>query len=191
MTDQEHILISKAQRGNIHAFEQLIYRYDAKVMGLIYNMVNSMEDARDIYQEVFVKVFQAIGKFRRDAKFETWVYRIAINTCINYRKKRNRYQFESFDETSSHPYPPENGSNTSSPDAHVLKAELNNHIQDAIAQLPAKQRSVFILRHYHGYKLSEIAKLLGYSDGTVKNYLFRAMQKMRNLLQDYVEEDMS
>ena len=188
MTEQERILITKAQRGNIHAFEQLIYQYDSKVMGLIYNMVNSVEDARDIYQDVFVKVFTAIKKFRQDSKFETWVYRIAVNTCINFRKARSRYQFDEFNEFDNNHIA---DSNRTKPDSDVINSELNKRIQTAVAKLPAKQRAVFVLRHYHEYKLSEIAEMLNYSNGTVKNYLFRATQKMKAELQDLYEDQVS
>ncbi|MBN2013098.1 RNA polymerase sigma factor [candidate division KSB1 bacterium] len=188
MPEQEHILIAKAQRGNIQAFEQLIYRYDAQVMALIYNMVNNSEDARDIYQDVFVKVFTAIKKFRQDSKFETWVYRIAINTCINFRKSRSRFQFDEFNELDNNQINDNARSNESQPDQSVLNAELNSHIQEAISSLSPKQRAVFVLRHYHEYKLSEIADMLGYSDGTVKNYLFRATQKMKVQLQELYED---
>ena len=96
MENDEHLLIRKAQRGNIQAFEQLVQQYDSKVMQLIYNMVNDSEDTRDLYQEVFIKVFKAIKKFRFQSEFYTWLYRITINTCINFRQRKKTSHFVSF-----------------------------------------------------------------------------------------------
>jgi RNA polymerase sigma-70 factor, ECF subfamily len=191
MAEPEAILIEKAQRGNIQAFEQLIYQFDAKVMGLIYSMVNNMEDARDIYQDVFVKVFGAIKKFRQDSKFETWLYRIVVNTCINFRRAQSRRRFDEFNETDENHISGPSGAGQRSPDKDVINSELNERIHQAIAQLSPKQRTVFVLRHYQEYKLTEIAAILECSEGTVKNYLFRATQKLKLQLRDLHEEHQS
>jgi len=138
MQKEEEQLIRKAQRGNLQAFENLVHRYDAKIMRLIFNMVNDREDTRDIYQEVFLKAFKSISMV----------------------ENRN-------------------------PENQLINKELNDQIQQSIDKLSAKQRSVFILKHYHGYKLSEIAAILNCSEGTIKNYMFRAVQKMRKSLKAY------
>ena len=88
MNQNEELLIRKAQRGNIAAFEELVKRYENKVMSIILDMLNDVEDARDVYQDVFMKVFLTIKKFRFQSKFYTWLFRIAVNTSINFRKKR-------------------------------------------------------------------------------------------------------
>lgn len=188
MEKQEELLIRKAQRGNLQAFENLVYRYDAKIMRLIFNMVNNVEDTRDLYQEVFIRVFKSIKNFRFQSEFYTWLFRITVNVCINYRKRKISHQHESLDD-----YLDENDRNwrivvaveNRNPEQTLINKELNDQIQQSIDNLSPRQRSVFILKHYHGYKLSEIANIMNCSEGTVKNYMFRAVQKMKKSLEAY------
>ncbi|UCE07867.1 MAG: sigma-70 family RNA polymerase sigma factor [bacterium] len=188
MEKEEELLIRKAQRGNLQAFENLVHRYDAKIMRLIFNMVNDIEDTRDLYQEVFIKVFKSIKRFRFQSEFYTWLFRITVNTCINYRKRKTYYQHESLED-----YLDETDRNwrivgaieNRNPEQTLINKELNDQIRQSIDRLSSKQRSVFILKHYHGYKLSEIANIMNCSEGTVKNYMFRAVQKMKKSLAPY------
>jgi len=189
MEKEEDYLIRKAQRGNLQAFENLVHRYDTKIMRLIFNMVNDIEDTRDIYQEVFLKVFKSIKRFRFQSEFYTWLFRIAINSCINYRKRKSSHPHESLDN-----YLDDDRNwrvlitvENRNPEQTLINKELNDQIQQSIDQLSAKQRSVFILKHYHGYKISEIADIMKCSEGTVKNYMFRATQKMKKSLKEYYQ----
>ena len=188
MNEQEELVIRKAQRGNIFAFETLVHQYDEQVMKIILNLVNDIEDAKDIYQEVFIKVFRSISKFKFQSKFSTWLFKIAVNTCINFRKKRVKHRFDSLDEE----YENTNRlttisltNNAKDPEQQLLDSELSRQIQLCINQLSPKQRAVFVLRHYQGHKISEIAEILNCAEGTVKNYMFRSMQKMRKFMQSY------
>ncbi len=188
MLKEEELLIRKAQRGNIRAFEELVKKYDEKIMRLLLNMLNDEDDARDTYQEIFLKVYQSIGNYRFQSKFYTWLYRIAVNTSINYRKKRTVNSSDSLDEILSD----DKGTlleviqdDNQTPEQFVLNIELTEKINQSIEKLSPRQRAVFILRHYHGHKLSEIAEILNCSEGTVKNYMFRSLQKMRDNLREY------
>lgn len=188
MTKEEELLIRKAQRGNLQAFEKLVHCYDAKIMQLIFNMVNDVEDTRDLYQEIFIKVFKSIKKFRFQSEFYTWLFRITVNSCINYRKRKSSHQNESLDDylNEENRYWKIVGANENrNPEQIMINNELNDKIQQSIEKLSTKQKSVFILKHYHGYKLSEIANMLNCSEGTVKNYMFRAVQKMKKSLAEY------
>lgn len=188
MIKQEELLIRKAQRGSLSDFESLVKKYDEKIARLIYNMLNNTEDAEDVYQEVFLKVFQSIHKYRFGSKFYTWLYRIAVNTCINYRKKRSSRSFEMLEEvatTSAANWDLLFKSSEKNPEEAMLNLELHEKISSSIENLSPKQRAVFVLRHYHGHKLSEIAEILNCSEGTVKNYLFRSIQKMKAGLKNY------
>ncbi len=190
MEKEEELLIRKAQRGNIQAFENLVRRYDAKLMQLIFNLVNDVEDTRDLYQEVFIKVFKSIKKFRFQSEFYTWLFRIAVNSCINFRKQKTTHQYESLDEYldgNSRNWKLFTVAESRNPEQQVLNSELSEKIQQAIDQLSSKQRVVFILRHYHGYKLNEIALIMRCSEGTIKNYMFRAVQKLKKLLREYYQ----
>lgn len=188
MNKEEELLIRKAQRGNLQAFENLVHRYDVKIMRLIFNMVNDVEDTRDLYQEVFMKVFKSIKTFRFQSEFYTWLFRIAVNSCSNYRKRKAYHQYASLEDYLKE----EDGQwrivitdETRNPEQLMINNELNDQIQKSIDKLSPKQKSVFILKHYHGYKLSEIANILNCAEGTVKNYMFRAVQKMKQSLAEY------
>ncbi|MBD3288434.1 sigma-70 family RNA polymerase sigma factor [candidate division KSB1 bacterium] len=188
MDRNEELLIKRAQRGNIEAFEELIQQYDARIMKVTYDMLNNVEDARDVYQDIFIKVYRAISKFRFQSEFYTWLFRIAINTCINYRKKRTKNRGVSLDELQEKQrehWELTGNPEEIDPEKHVLNEELNETINQGIRKLSNQQRAVFVLRHYHGYKLRQIAEILECSEGTVKNYLFRATKKMQEMLSSY------
>jgi len=190
MEQSEELLILKAQRGNQSAFESLVANYDARVLSLIYSMLNNMDDARDVYQEVFIKVFKSIGRFRFQSEFYTWLYRIVVNECINYRKKRSQKMHESIDDVALMEGDLKfvHNETASNPEQNILERELQRQISHGLERLSPKQKTVFTLRHYQGYKLSEIAEIMNCSEGTIKNYLFRALQKMKDQLRDYYHD---
>jgi len=187
MEEREIRLIKRAQDGDAAAFDALVIMYDQEVLKLAYRMVNNLEDARDVYQEVFLLVYRKLSSFRFESEFYTWLYRIVVNYCINYRKWRRRRQMATLDENA----PEESGaaqwidSAARSPENGVMNRELGDSIQKALTHLSEKQRAVFVLRHFHDLKLQDIAKSMGCAEGTVKNYLFRATQKMQELLRDF------
>lgn len=188
MNVDEELLIRKAQQGSLQAFEKLVVNYDRQVMRLIYNMVDHPETTRDLYQEVFLKVFTAIGQFRFESQFSTWLFRIVTNTCINYRKQRRVRQWEPLEEDiddNHEQWRIVRPSQDRNPEEQLLNRELQQALQRALNGLSANQRAVFILRHYHNHKLKEIAQIMKCSEGTVKNHLFRAMQKMKKSLASY------
>jgi RNA polymerase sigma-70 factor (ECF subfamily) len=129
-----------------------------------------------------------LKRFQFRSQFSTWLYRVVVNYCINFNKKKQRAKFFSLTDEN------QNGEASwsvtlkgaeISPEDSMLNQELSVKIDHAIAQLSPKQKTVFVLRHYQGLKLLEIAKILKCSEGTVKNYLFRATQKMQSLLKEY------
>ena len=188
MNKEEELLIKRAQRGNLPAFDKLVRIYDAKVMKVIYDMTDNVEDAHDIYQEIFIKVFKSINKFRFESEFFAWLFRIVVNSCISFHRKKRNYQIDSLEEYMADDnkyWKIISENSTRNPEQQLLNAELNNEIQISLNKLVSKQRAVFILKHYHGYKLREIAAILDCAEGTVKNYLFRATNKLKKSLQSY------
>jgi len=183
-TPEEKQLIQKARHGDVKAFESLIAVYDTRIMGLLMQMLGHREDARDAYQEVFMRVWTGIGRFREDADFFTWVYRIAVNTAITLRKKRTRHRHSSLDQMADNEETPawHPVDTAPAPDRQLRGKLLGREIEKSLDTLSLQQRAAFILRYYQEFKILEIAEIMGCSDGTVKNYLFRATRKLRRSL---------
>ena len=185
MNREEEVLIYNAQEGNVQSFETLIKKYDQKIMNLLLGMVNSEEDVKDIYQEVFMKAYKSLNKFRYQSEFYTWLFRIAINTAIDFRRKMARIRKHELIEQRT--ILDLNTGTVTDPERDTLNKELTKFIQLALDKLSPKQRAVFTLRHNDGLKLLEIAEHLSCSQGTVKKYLFRATQKLQHELRQFYE----
>jgi RNA polymerase sigma-70 factor (ECF subfamily) len=184
---QDLDLIQRAKRGDMVAFEQLVFRYDRQVLTIAARYVQSSEDAKDIYQEVFLRVFRSLPKFQLRSQFSTWLFRITTNVCLTHRSKRKRHLHTSLSQDSEE----EHGApiadsirDTQQSDAQAEQADTAHHVAQAIEALSPKQKLVFTMRHYEGYKLKEIAEMMGLSEGTVKRYLFAATRRIRHSLKD-------
>ncbi len=174
-TDQE--LIARAQQGDAAAFETLVYRYDRKVLAIAASYANDPDDAKDIYQEVFLRAYRSLKDFGFRSEFSTWLYRITTNVCLTHRTRSKTRAFASLEEVDG-----ELRSRAVSPDRHAQNAEISRHIEGAMQHLSPQQKIVFTLKHYEGYKLTEIASMMDCTEGTVKRYLFTATEKLRQRL---------
>jgi len=185
-------LILSAKEGNVVAFEQLVQRYDRKVFSIASMYVQSSEDAKDIYQEVFVRVFKGLRKFQFKSEFSTWLYRITTNVCLSHRTRNKRHSHSSLDdghddEEGHGTYGAHTIADDRSTDQMMLDAEISENVERALAALSPRQRMVFTLRHYEGHRLREIASMLKCSEGAVKKYLFTATERMRIQLKTLME----
>lgn len=185
-------LILKAQKGDSRAFEGLVCRYDRRVLGLAMQYTNNLEDSRDIYQEVFLRVHRSLDKFRFKSKFSTWLFRITTNVCLTFRDREARLRHVSLDEEMDGR--DGEGSKPMSlalvsagrAEAETWSSEIGCRVREAVRRLSRQQRIVFALRYYEGYKLKEIARVLGCTQGTVKKHLFVATERMRQQLRHWV-----
>jgi RNA polymerase sigma-70 factor, ECF subfamily len=185
----EAALIRAAQSGDAGAFEQLVRAYDQSVLRLALNLLRSPEDASDVYQETFLRVYRNLHTFRFDCSFHTWLYRIATNLCLDHLRKRKVRREEP--TVISTPDGPLDRMDTvaedrahGDPQRRLLSNELKNRIQEVLAELTPRERMVFEMRHYQGLRLRAIGEVLGTSEEAAKNCLFRATQKMRASLGD-------
>lgn len=186
----EASLIRAVQRGDQDAFEQLVRAYDQSVLRLAVNLLRSQEDARDVFQEAFLRVFRSIDSFRFDCSFHTWLYRIVTNICLDYlRKRKVRKEEPSVVETPEGPLDRMNDFEEDAPHAdperNMRNVQLGQRIEGALGGLTPRERMVFELRHYQGLRLRNIGEILGTSEEAAKNCLFRATQKMRVVLGDF------
>ncbi len=184
-------LIRAAQQGDQDAFAQLVRLYDQSVLRLAMNLLRSPEDARDVYQEAFLRVYRNLDTFRFDCSFHTWLYRIVTNICLDHlRKRKVRKEEPPVLETSQGPVDrteivAEEGP-AANPERRMWNRQLRERIEGALGGLTPRERMVFELRHYQGLRLRNIGEMLGTSEEAAKNCLFRATQKMRAELGDFV-----
>ena len=187
----EATVIRAVQRGDQDAFEQLVRAYDQSVLRLAMNLLRSPEDARDVYQEAFLRVYRNIHTFRFDCSFHTWLYRIVTNICLDHlRKRKVRREESAVVETADGPVDRmdsfEQEGPHANPERRMWNSQLGNRIETALGDLTPRERTVFELRHYQGLRLRTIGEMLGTSEEAAKNCLFRATQKMRVVLGDLV-----
>ncbi len=185
-------LILRAQQGDTEAFEQIVHRYDRRILALALRYTQDPDEAKDVYQEVFMRVYRALPRFQFRSQFTTWLHRIAVNVCHTHHERRQRRPMVSLDQPLDGPASEgpriDLVSEAGSGEDGVLQEELSGQIRQALQQLSPKQRLVFVLRHYHDFKLREIAAMLRCAEGTVKRHLFTATQRMRQHLRTQLSE---
>jgi len=186
----ERCLVVEAQAGSRHAFEELVRRYDRDVLRLALNLMKRPEDARDVYQETFLKVYRNLHRFRFECSFYTWLYRIVTNVCLDQlRRRQARPEDQAPEAGSAH----DEGITdfferqkeqrpTLDPERRLLGQEIQTRIAVAMELLSPRERVVFEMKHYQGLKLRAIGDALGTTEETVKNSLFRATRKLRSQL---------
>lgn len=184
MTEEKELIV-KAQAGDMGAFTELVQRHDRNVIALAARYVNNAEDAKDIFQEVMIKVYRGLPGFQFRSEFSTWIHRITVNACLTHRRRpksllhlpldpgTGREEKTNVQELQSH---------EREPDQTAIDGDTAEFVQRALAALSPRERMVFTLRHYEGHSLKEIADALRCAEGTVKRYLFTATRKMREQL---------
>lgn len=180
-------LIILAQKGDQSAFEELVYRYDRSVLSITIKYANNEDDAKDLYQEVFIRVYRGLKNFRFQSEFSTWLFRITTNVCLTYKSRSKEHLKVSIDanfedEENEIKTTKELVYDGSSPEEISSGANLGDIVNAAIESLSPKQKMTFVLKHYEGYKIREIAEMLNCKEGTVKKYLFDATKNLRKKL---------
>ena len=188
--NDEQTLVQRARNGEKGAFRELIELYRKKIYYLSLDLTGNHHDAEDLSQEVFIKAYRSLKNFRGDAKFNSWLYRITVNTCISQRRKKSLAAMtlqEDFESESTPQFFSESES-SHNPERHAEASMMQQHINSALQQLTPRERSVFVLRHYNDLPLKEIAQILKITEGTVKSMLFRAIQRLQKELAFYRNE---
>lgn len=168
----------------------IIERYQRQVYYLALDLCGNHDDAEDLAQDVFVKVYHSLASFRGDAKLSSWMYRITVNTFIDKSRKKSFAASkvnENYDDERSY-YNDASRNRSLSPEDKAASELIRKHVDAALDVLSPQERSVFVLRHYNNRTLKEIAEILGNSEGSVKSLLFRAVQKLRKSLAFYRKE---
>lgn len=168
-------LVQRCLNGDVGAFESIVARYEKPVFNAAVRLVANNEDARDVAQTTFIKAFEKLSTYDGTHEFHTWIYRIAINEAINFRKRRHRLQSLSDPGVDM-------ASDRRGPEDECSTHELSLHVQVALMSLKPDHRAVIVLRHYLESSYEEMAVILDVPDKTVKSRLFTARQQLKELL---------
>jgi len=181
--DPDTEIVKKVAEGDENAFEELVKKYEHSVFNTIYRYIGNTDEAHDIAQEVFIKVWRHVKSFKGKSKFSTWLYRIVVNQCLNYRSK-HKEKLISLEETTEKGKIPES-----------LKVEINfEHrrkaeiVRKAIDDLPGRQRIALILSKLESKTYAEIAQIMGVSLSSVESLIFRAKENLKRKLLPLIEK---
>ena len=183
-------LIGEAQAGDRTAFETLVQRHDRSVLRLALRILGSEEEAKDAYQETFLRLYRTLGDFRHECSVATWVLRIASNVCMDRLRRRaarreepaSVVEFEGGPRSRVDESPDERPDHD--PERALARREIRRRLEDALGDLAPRERLVFEMRHYEGLRLRQIGEMIGTTEDTVKNCLFRAHHHLREALAD-------
>ena len=179
-------LILKTQRGELGAFEHLVKRYEKMVYSLAFQMLNNHDDADDVLQDAFIKVYKSLVNLKNPAAFLTWLHRIVVNLSIDFSRKKSRRIALNDDNEDVEDEIPLMALWTSDPEAMYKNREMMQLIQDAVMDLPPRQRAVIILHEVKGYSKKEIGRILKCPQGTVRSNLHYAREKLKKKLEKHV-----
>lgn len=189
MEISDHELMQRIKNEDITAFDILVKRWEHKLFNVVYKVIFDIETTRDICQEVFLQVYKSAKKYNPSGQFEQWLYRIAINRCINELRKGNHckaYSLHEIDDDMQLPYEDNLIDPKPKPDEAIQQDEVISFVQNALKNLPPDQRIIVVLRHYEGLKFQQIAEILNCPLGTVKSRMRSALDKLRIMLKHLV-----
>lgn len=182
-------LVTRTKKGDRAAYKELVERYQKRVFGILFGMLHSREDAMELTQDVFIKVYQRIGEFEEKSSFYTWVYRIAVNLAIDFRRREWKKVHTEYDDSVA-----DSGADDAifqrdrrNPEEATRDKELGDQINRALETLPDEQRAVLTMREVDGLSYQEMADVMGCSIGTIMSRLFYARKKMQAALKGVKE----
>ena len=185
MEFDEKKLVERASGGDPAAFNQLMELHERRMYAVALRMCANREDAQDCLQEAMLRVYRAIGSFKGQSTFSTWVYRITMNTCLDeLRRKKNR-QNTSLDNLLDMGWAPADENNV--PEQQAIRAETRRRLHAAIRELPEDMRAAVVLRDIQGFSYDEIARMLEINVGTIKSRISRGREKLREKLKENAE----
>ncbi len=183
--------VMQALGGDHDAFRVLVERHSRSIFRLAYRMTGNEHDAEEVVQEAMLRAYRRLDRFESRSNFGTWLYRIGVNCALDLMRKRRsemdqRAQPSVRDEEEGAPSPMERvASSAPAPDRLALSVELREQVREAMATLSPVERTAFVMRHFDGCSIEEIGKAVGLNNGSTKNSVFRAVQKLRKHLEPY------
>ncbi len=191
MIDSEDQIIQRVKSGDQNAFCELVEKYKERAINIAFSFCRNHEDTKDVSQEAFIRAFKTINSFRSESRFYTWFYRILINLCKDYLRRKMKNKAISANIKVSGETNEEKdifevtASGDPGPSEKLLNKELGEHLTEALNSLPEQQKRVFTLKNIHGLKINEIAEIIKCAEGTIKAHLFKATLNLQERLAAY------
>jgi len=185
LCDEE--LVALAQQGERDCFEILVRRYMEKAFHIAFDFTRDTELAKDLSQDAFLRAYANIKQFDGRSSFYTWFYRIVVNLCLDYARRRRRVAWESLDQMSEESRDQRQFADSSfAPDQQAIAGEAKRRVDKTLEEMPKKQRAAFLLRNHQGLSIADVAKVMKTTEGTVRVYLHRAVAALRQSLVEFV-----
>lgn len=181
----EEQLIQRAAKGDGAAFSELMAQHESRMYAVTLRMCANREDAQDCLQDAMLRIYRAIGSFKGQSAFSTWIYRITMNTCLDELRRRKSRSASSLDTLLESGWSPADEDDV--PERHAIASEQRRTIDQAISQLPEDMRAAVVLRDIQGFTYDEIADMLGANIGTVKSRISRGRERLRQILRENAE----
>jgi RNA polymerase sigma-70 factor (ECF subfamily) len=183
MTTTDEELVARAQGGDVESFNQLIVRWERPIYALAYRVIGKEEDARDVCQDAFLRAYRALPGFKGQAKFSSWLYRIALNLCRDWIRRQRRAPVSQLPEDADATELVSETGPVESIEDLVARRELSAIVEEAMSELSEEQRTAIILKEYHGMTFQEIADMQGCPLSTVKTRLYQGLSLLRRRLE--------
>ena len=185
LRDEE--LVALCQQGQGQYFDPLIRKYMEKAFRIAFDFTRDKEEAKDLSQEAFLRAFSRIKQFDGRSTFYTWFYRLVVNLCLDYARRKGRVRWQSLDAiVEENPERAELANNSSAPEQQAMAGEAKRRAESTLKSMPDKQRTAFLLRNHQGLPIADIAKVMKTTEATVRVYLHRAVAALRQSLLEFV-----
>jgi RNA polymerase sigma-70 factor (ECF subfamily) len=179
--------VALCQQGRSEVFEVLVRKYMEKAFRIAFDFTHDTEEAKDLSQEAFLRAFSRIKQFDGRSSFYTWFYRLVVNLCLDYTRRKGRVIWERLEkQTEDGAEPVELADGSSLPDEEAIAGEAKRRADKTLEAMPNKQRTAFLLRNHQGLSIPDIAKVMKTTEGTVRVYLHRAVAALRQSLVEFV-----
>jgi RNA polymerase sigma-70 factor (ECF subfamily) len=180
-------LVALCQQGKGEVFDILVRRYMEKAFRIAMDFTHDVEEAKDLSQDAFLRAFSRIKQFDGRSSFYTWFYRVVVNLCLDYTRRKGKIVWERLEREPDENLEPRELADTSSlPDQEAMAGETQRKVDQTLKAMPKRQRTVFLLRNQQGLSISDIAKVMQTTEGTVRVYLHRAVAALRQSLLEFV-----
>jgi RNA polymerase sigma-70 factor (ECF subfamily) len=180
-------LVALCQQGKSEVFDILVRRYMEKAFRIAMDFTHNVDEAKDLSQDAFLRAFSRIKQFDGRSSFYTWFYRLVVNICLDYTRRKGKIVWERLErERDDTVEPREFADTSSSPEQEAIAGEAKRKVDEALQAMPNRQRAVFLLRNQQGLSIADIAKVMQTTEGTVRVYLHRAVAALRQSLLEFV-----